>query len=74
MFLLDIYSDATMFGGMSETSLELQDDALKLQSTFVKDDTGLVKIDYQFCGFRCVNLVQKNYDYFNGFRITMRQP
>jgi hypothetical protein len=27
-----------------------------------------------FGGFRCINLVLKQYEYFNGFRITMMQP
>jgi hypothetical protein len=31
-------------------------------------------IDYMFGGFSSINLVTKDFDYFNGFRITMRQP
>ena len=27
-----------------------------------------------FSGFQCLNLVQRNFDWFNGFRITMRRP
>jgi hypothetical protein len=45
-----------------------------MKSEFKPDSTGLLQIDYMFCGFRCLNLIQKNYEYFNGFRIQMRQP
>lgn len=27
-----------------------------------------------FSGFECLNLVKQQFDYFNGFRITMRKP
>ena len=27
-----------------------------------------------FSGWSCINLITKEFDYFNGFRITMRRP
>jgi hypothetical protein len=36
--------------------------------------SGLLPIDYVFSGFRCINLVQRNFEYFNGFRIVMVRP
>jgi len=45
-----------------------------MKSNFKPDNTGLVKINYMFCGFRCINLIQKNFEYFNGFRVVMRRP
>lgn len=38
------------------------------------DTSGLVPIDYMFGGFQCLDLVRRNFDNFNGIRITMRQP
>lgn len=74
LFLIDEYSDSTIYGGLSETTFESENDSLVMKSAFKPDTTGLVKIDYQFCGFRCINLIQKNFEYFNGFRVLMRQP
>ena len=45
-----------------------------MKSKFKPDTTGLLQIDYMFCGFRCINLMQKNFEYFNGFRVVMRRP
>jgi hypothetical protein len=39
-----------------------------------RDTSGLVPIDFMFGGFKCINLVIKQFEYFNGFRITMMQP
>lgn len=36
--------------------------------------SGLLPIDYLFSGIRCLNLVQKSFEYFNGFRIVMLRP
>ena len=47
---------------------------VQMQSKFKADTTGLVPIDYMFCGYRCINLIQKSFDYFNGFRILMKRP
>ena len=81
LFLIDIYSDRTEYGGVSETGLELRKSEgeegeayLQMRCKFQQDQTGLVPIDYMFCGFQCINLVKLNYDYFNGFRITMEKP
>lgn len=45
-----------------------------MNSQFKTDMSGLLPIDYVFSGFRCINLVQKSYEYFNGFRIVMIKP
>jgi hypothetical protein len=45
-----------------------------MKSQFVVEKSGLVPIDHMFSGFKCMNIVKHNYDYFNGFRITMRRP
>jgi hypothetical protein len=45
-FLIDEYSDSTIYGGLSETTLTSHDGALLMKSSFKPDTTGLVKIDY----------------------------
>ena len=47
---------------------------LRMINQFNWENSGLMPIDYMFGGFQCINLVTKDFDYFNGFRITMRRP
>ena len=48
--------------------------SVNIQAKLDKDRTGLLPIDYMFSGFQCLNLVYRDYDIYNGFRITMRKP
>lgn len=77
-FLLDIYSDRTEFGGISETTLQILEDSsgpfLRLETKLIPDRSGLLPIDYMFGGFRCDTLFKNNFDGYNGFRIKMRKP
>ena len=47
---------------------------MNIEAKLKKDRSGLLPIDYMFSGFQCLNLVRKNFEFFNGFRITMRKP
>ena len=54
IYLLDVYSDGTEFGGLSETHLlhNEKEGFLRLQAKFVKDRQGLEFLnDVMFCGF-----------------------
>ena len=51
-----------------------EDTFLNIEAKLKKDRTGLVPINYMFSGFECINLVQQTFDWYNGFRITMRRP
>ena len=77
--MLDVNSDRSEFGGVSETEMSIMQDGegdtyLNIEAKLKKDRSGLVPIDYMFSGFECVNLVQSHFDWYNGFRITMRRP
>ena len=45
-----------------------------MNSTLVRDNTGLVRINYMFTGLRCIELCLEQFEDFNGFRVTMRPP
>ena len=47
---------------------------VNVEAKLKKDRSGLVPINFMFSGFQCLNLVQRNFEWFNGFRITMRRP
>lgn len=38
------------------------------------DPSGLTPIQQVYSGFSCLNLVKKEFEFFNGFRVTMEQP
>ena len=62
LFLLDIYSDKTQFGGNSETNLQIIEDQsgpfLRIETKLIADRSGLIPIDYMFGGMKCDNLVK----------------
>lgn len=80
LFMVDVSSDRSEYGGVSDTELAIVKDTrtgdtyLNIEARLKKDRSGLVPIDYMFSGFKCHHLVKKDYDWFNGFRITMRRP
>ena len=80
LFLCDVNSDRTRFGGQTETELAIHheektgDTYLNIEAKFRKDRSGLLHIDYMFSGLECLSLVKSHFDYYNGFRITMRPP
>ena len=51
-YLLDEYSDASEFGGLSETSFEQNDDHIRVSAKFIKERMGFKFVsDVMFCGF-----------------------
>ena len=47
---------------------------MNVTGRFQLDRSGLVPINYMYCGFTCLSLVRQQFDVYNGFRITMRKP
>ena len=45
-----------------------------MKAVLKQDRSGLLPIDYMFCGFHCTDLVRKEFNYFNGIRVLMRKP
>jgi xylose isomerase len=77
LYLLDVFSDATRFGGQSETQLLHNQDKgfLRVTAKFVKETQALqLENDVMFCGFENVYLLKKEFDIFNGIRVTMKPP
>jgi hypothetical protein len=77
IFLLDEYSDATEFGGLSESKMlhNVKDGYLRLQAQFIRERQGLQMIEkVMFCGFTNSYLLKQEYDMYNGLRIVMRPP
>ena len=77
IFLIDEYSDATEFGGQSETQLlhNEKEGFLRVQAKFLRERQGLEKHnDVMFCGFQNLYLLKQEYDMYNGIRIIMKPP
>ena len=77
MYLLDPLSDATEYGGLSETQLlhNEEEGYLRLKAKFVKEKQGFqLENTTMFCGFQNNYLIKKEFEYFNGIRVTMKPP
>ena len=76
-FLVDECSDATQYGGLSETILEhnTEQQCLTVKSKFQRIAEGFaLPTDIMFSGFECQQLFKHEFDNYNGIRVTMRQP
>jgi hypothetical protein len=75
-FLLDKYSDAALYGGLSETELEHHEEGfVRVKAKFIRERTGLqLPTNILFCGFQNIYLIKQEFDHYNGIRITMRPP
>lgn len=74
-YLIDEFSDAVEYGGLSETGLALneEDKCLTMQAKFQRMPEGYdISSQVMFCGFDCVHLFTKEFDNYNGMRVTMR--
>ena len=77
IFLLDVKSDATEYGGVSQTQLlhNEKEGYLRVRTKFVRENLGFELPDkLLFCGFQNNYMVKQEYDGFNGLKITMRPP
>ena len=78
-FLLGVRSDATDFGGQTETDIQYihnnNDGFLRMQSHFIRERESLhLQNDVMFSGWENNYLLKQEFDMFNGMRITMRPP
>jgi len=73
-YLIEEFSDSSEYGGESSCTLENSDSSLKMKGQLRRERSDLLPIDYMFAGFKCQDLVQHKFTYFNGFRVTMRPP
>lgn len=76
-YLLDTYSDATQYGGLSETLLthHPEEGFVRLNARFIREKQGLVMpTNTMFSGFQNNYLLKREYELFNGIRVTMKPP
>ena len=77
LYLLEVYSDATQYGGLSETNIlhHEEEGYIRLQSKFVRDTSGLhLPTNMMFSGIQNCFLCKHYYSHMNGIRVTMRPP
>jgi hypothetical protein len=77
IYLIDVLSDATDFGGLSETQLlhNESEGFLRVSAKFIRDRQGLQLMNnVMYCGFQNLYLVKQEFDGFNGLRVTMKPP
>ena len=73
-FMLDVYSDASEFGGLSDTDLRHQKHFLQVLTKFNRVPEGFVLPTVMFSGFKHFHLFKKDFDSYNGIRIVMKPP
>ena len=72
LFLVDHVSDATEFGGETESSVtHHRGEYLRLQAQFRRERDKLAPISTMFAGFKCDNLFHRRFPYFNGLRVEL---
>ena len=73
--MIDKFSDATEYGGLSHTELEHHKDFLRVKCRFQLIPEGFVlPSTVMFSGFKHEHLFKKEFDTYNGLRITMKPP
>ena len=86
--MLDEYSDASEFGGLSQQDMRLVTEhdqrfrkislglrrLVRLRGRLRKEPHNLTQVDHMFVGFKCLDLIKQSFENFNGVRITMKPP
>jgi len=73
--MIDEFSDAVEYGGLTETELinNEKDNCLTMKSKFKRMPEGFaVSSQVMFSGFHCIHLFTGEFDNYNGMRVTMR--
>ena len=71
-FLVDHVSDATEFGGETQSTLSHhRGEHLRLQSSFRRERDKLAPISTLFAGFKCDSLFRRQFPFFNGLRVEL---